>query len=310
MSRNTESSNSPDLLIFATSSLRKGYGFGGYVADRPNNLVTDLLRNHRLDLKNQGPALFHHRLEQKIPNGDNQLSEGAKLPLGTISGIPVEIHAQRGETESNEAESESQNKVQDVVKHYRGEDVLIFASDVVSENPHSQDKLGKPYKLPEYSKKRPNKKELEEMRLDYISTYYPPGTEIVHAHSFSMIDAKTENRFDITARTIQTVPHNVHEVVKYFYRFSGGAGIAQQLVNWETAIINQITNQEMNTFFAQLMPEKQKMWFYLHLIGVPSWQVVLGLKELTLPKKTVHPVSHNGYWPVVKTNSQKSAYEN
>ncbi|MDQ5951639.1 MAG: hypothetical protein QG639_920 [Patescibacteria group bacterium] len=277
--------------VFATSSHRKTLGLT-YQVDKPNPYLTDLLRTKGLDLTIQGPAYFHQRLEEEIPNGDNHLSEDAKVEIGTIGKRPIITKAQRGEKETYEAGEESRNKVEDVSRKLaaQGEEVIVFASDVVSHNPHSSDKLGKPPKHPQYPKNNPTSLEIRQFEAWYMDKYFPPGTEIVHVHAFSILNMMTDAKIDYGVEIVQTVPNDIRQRDIRFYNNSGGAGVAQQIVDWNGNVLEEITDEQMRNHFSRLSSEEQKIGFYLHLIGVPGWMLKKALEELTQPKGNQYAV--------------------
>lgn len=285
MARTLSTNHETLPAVFATSSHRKTLGLT-YQVDKPNPYLTDLLRTKGLNLTIQGPGYFHQRLEEEIPNGDNHLSEDAKVEIGTIGKRPIITKAQRGEQETYEAGEESRNKVEDVAQKLRvqGEEVIVFASDVVSHNPHSTSKLGKPPKHPQYPKNNPTTIEIRQFEAWYLETYFPPGAEIVHIHAFSILNMISGAKIDYEIEVAQKIPDDIRQRDIRFYNNSGGAGIAQQIVDWDGNILEEINDERMKQHFSALSPQERRVGFYLHLIGVPGWMLREALKELSQPK--------------------------
>lgn len=286
MLQTTENNNYPQRVYLASSSPRKTFGFGRYVTDRPNPKIVEKFQHKGLDLTTQNPSEFHEKLEQQIPNRDNELPEDSEIELGELAALTFVGKSQRGENPVTEtAEVEALNKINDVARHLQGQDVLIFSSDTIGENSNSSEKLGKPLKHPEFPHNA-SEIEIQQFRKWYMETYYKPGTEVSHVHAFAMLNVLNGEQFQVTTRLTQIIPKNITEIATRFYDQSGGAGIWQQLINWNGKILDSITSPLMKKYFAEMSAQRQKELFYLHLIGIPSWQIMPALNALTVENKS------------------------
>ncbi|NCN82403.1 MAG: hypothetical protein GW947_00385 [Candidatus Pacebacteria bacterium] len=291
----------PEAIVFASASLRKGLLLHLWLqllgGTSPGKSITpDFVGEVQLDFSS--PLAFQQSVEAQIRNGDGTAIQS--VLIGYLYGVPIILDPQNGETRSNNALGESENKIASVSERYAGKDVIIFACDTVGEvekTNNSWIRFGKPRNEPEFAE---NVKSLgsEVWKLFYLWDHYwrSDGAPVPLKHTNALLVKYAEKKVSSNTTLSLEVPHDFDRVFTFFTVFleSGGGGIFQQLIDWTNNTLDKISDLEMKRALAQL-PEEQQPWYLMFdIMGVQAWQLlevlseVAGLQYTDLETESVH----------------------
>lgn len=281
----------PEAIIFASASLRKGLLLHLWLqllgGTSPGKSITpDFVGEVQLDFSS--PLAFQQSVEAQIRNGDGTAIQS--VLIGYLYGVPIILDPQNGETKSNNALGESENKIVSVSERYAGKDVIIFACDTVGaveKTSNNWKRFGKPRNELNFTE---NVSRLgpEIWKLFYLWDHYwrSDGAPVPLKHT-NVLLAKHANGKVSSKTTRETtlsleVPHDFDRVFTFFTVFleSGGGGIFQQLIDWTNNTLDRISDVEMRRVLAQL-PEEQQPWYLMfNIMGLQVWQLLSALSEV------------------------------
>lgn len=230
----------PDLIVFATSSVRKALTFSWALHDFSFDHFDDL----DISVKGPGmkgletPAEIQAYFSEYIYNGDMALTHA--LQLGEFEGVPVWAHPQEGETESNENPvAESVHKIEPLRDRFEDQQVLVVSSDVVGYSSAFFDvdqviKMGKPIN---YKQQREAQvvaqEELPWDSIDAFTTWYKQvvfdeGVVLGHLSGIAALNTWDSALYTAQIELIQQVTAELQAGLEV-YMDAGLGGAWQQL---------------------------------------------------------------------------------
>ncbi|OGJ38689.1 MAG: hypothetical protein A3A82_03090 [Candidatus Pacebacteria bacterium RIFCSPLOWO2_01_FULL_47_12] len=276
----------PDVIIFATASVRKG--LFAYLALKywlqnvnPDDSDTPGFTGANwLDYSN--PMAFQASVEAQIRNGDGKAKE--QIPLGYLFGVPVILVPQDGESGTHDVVEESKRKVDSVSSLFPGQKVVAFGCDTTSKTISSRgtQMFGKPTNEADYDQ------ETFDSQRYLTDHYWDEGKEVTVTHVTAFVmrlydeTANSPKELIIETKLIKQAPQVLEQLLALkVYLESGGGAMIQQVIKWTSDILDQIDDELMREVLRDFPEDIRAFLLIMSVMGFNAWLLLPALRDLT-----------------------------